>query len=139
MRRARGRKDPLAPLDESAVVSRALFETMNTVSSGHHLPSSEPLAGKRVVFVCAGEPWSIGKDVGAPSFYETLKGYCEAGAEVHFLTHNKSGVNNDAHAHAVEVELPGLVTHRFPLPTSERRRVGKGCVMPCRSRWSPYH
>src|SRR3546814_5398204 len=22
---------------------------------------------------------------------------------------------------------------------SEERRVGKGCVSPCRSRWSPYH
>src|SRR3546814_14763822 len=24
-------------------------------------------------------------------------------------------------------------------PRSEERRVGKGCVSPCRSRWSPYH
>src|SRR3546814_13225449 len=23
--------------------------------------------------------------------------------------------------------------------SSEERRVGKGCVSPCRSRWSPYH
>src|SRR3546814_15035368 len=27
-----------------------------------------------------------------------------------------------------------------PLPSrSEERRVGKECVSPCRSRWSPYH
>ena len=25
------------------------------------------------------------------------------------------------------------------LPRSEERRVGKECVQPCRSRWSPYH
>src|SRR3546814_20602694 len=24
-------------------------------------------------------------------------------------------------------------------PRSEERRVGKACVSPCRSRWSPYH
>src|SRR3546814_15076039 len=33
--------------------------------------------------------------------------------------------------------------HREPGPTSpgrsEERRVGKECVSPCRSRWSPYH
>src|SRR3546814_5078662 len=26
-----------------------------------------------------------------------------------------------------------------PFPRSEERRVGKECVSPCRSRWSPYH
>src|SRR3546814_19699698 len=28
----------------------------------------------------------------------------------------------------------GALVHR-----SDERRVGKGCVSPCRSRWSPYH
>ena len=28
---------------------------------------------------------------------------------------------------------------RQPLSRSEERRVGKECVQPCRSRWSPYH
>src|SRR3546814_6229195 len=27
----------------------------------------------------------------------------------------------------------------WKLPRSEERRVGKECVSPCRSRWSPYH
>src|SRR3546814_19095145 len=27
----------------------------------------------------------------------------------------------------------------FRRQRSEERRVGKGCVSPCRSRWSPYH
>src|SRR3546814_11549887 len=28
---------------------------------------------------------------------------------------------------------------RYAVPRSEERRVGKECVSPCRSRWSPYH
>src|SRR3546814_13991517 len=28
---------------------------------------------------------------------------------------------------------------RKTVPRSEERRVGKGCVSTCRSRWSPYH
>src|SRR3546814_12387966 len=28
---------------------------------------------------------------------------------------------------------------RRPIGRSEERRVGKACVSPCRSRWSPYH
>src|SRR3546814_18316884 len=31
-----------------------------------------------------------------------------------------------------------LFSHR-PVARSEERRVGKECVMTCRSRWSPYH
>ena len=27
----------------------------------------------------------------------------------------------------------------LPAPSSEERRVGKECIEPCRSRWSPYH
>src|SRR3546814_16654199 len=33
------------------------------------------------------------------------------------------------------VEYPG----RMQAERSEERRVGKACVSPCRSRWSPYH
>src|SRR3546814_4251952 len=35
---------------------------------------------------------------------------------------------------AGRVEFVGFVADR-----SEERRVGKECVSPCRSRWSPYH
>src|SRR3546814_17094414 len=28
---------------------------------------------------------------------------------------------------------------RLPFGSSEERRVGKGCVSTCRTRWSPYH
>src|SRR3546814_14674593 len=29
--------------------------------------------------------------------------------------------------------------HRYGRKRTEERRVGKECVSPCRSRWSPYH
>src|SRR3546814_13228397 len=37
--------------------------------------------------------------------------------------------------------LPAMLEIPEPLgePRSEERRVGKECVSPCRSRWSPYH
>src|SRR3546814_7583735 len=36
--------------------------------------------------------------------------------------------------------MPGLfVAVGLPVVRSEERRVGKECVSPCRSRWSPYH
>ena len=34
--------------------------------------------------------------------------------------------------------MAGLVA-TFVFLRSEERRVGKECVQPCRSRWSPYH
>ena len=43
------------------------------------------------------------------------------------------------------ISLGGIVTSRSirvagdELDRSEERRVGKECVQPCRSRWSPYH
>src|SRR3546814_17197990 len=41
------------------------------------------------------------------------------------------------------IDLAGhLRDHRDQLetlPRSEERRVGKECVRPCKSRWSPYH
>src|SRR3546814_12712531 len=32
-----------------------------------------------------------------------------------------------------------IACNRNPAVRSEERRVGKECVSPCRSRWSPYH
>ena len=43
---------------------------------------------------------------------------------------------------AADVGLPvpkPLDMAKFALKRSEERRVGKECVQPCRSRWSPYH
>src|SRR3546814_1310622 len=33
----------------------------------------------------------------------------------------------------------GTTRQNTPAPRSEERRVGKECVITCRSRWSPYH
>src|SRR3546814_15529737 len=35
--------------------------------------------------------------------------------------------------------LSVYLVSRSKAPRSEERRVGKGCVSTCRSRWSPYH
>src|SRR3546814_14029924 len=35
--------------------------------------------------------------------------------------------------------LIGPLAGAVIVPRSEERRVGKECVSPCRSRWSPYH
>src|SRR3546814_13195008 len=35
--------------------------------------------------------------------------------------------------------VPGAFTPACSAKRSEERRVGKGCVRTCRSRWSPYH
>src|SRR3546814_13628226 len=32
-----------------------------------------------------------------------------------------------------------LISRRKPAGRSEERRVGKRCVRPCRTRWTPYH
>ena len=40
----------------------------------------------------------------------------------------------------IELEKIGLrVKQQEPINRSEERRVGKECIPPCRSRWSPYH
>ena len=38
-----------------------------------------------------------------------------------------------------EVQVNAAVLTEAPDQSSEERRVGKECRMPCRSRWSPYH
>src|SRR3546814_18330125 len=39
----------------------------------------------------------------------------------------------------IAIPFPQRDVHLKTLPRSEARRVGKGCVSPCRSRWSPDH
>ena len=38
-----------------------------------------------------------------------------------------------------EAAIARVLGAAFPGHGSEERRVGKECVQPCRSRWSPYH
>src|SRR3546814_17474518 len=40
---------------------------------------------------------------------------------------------------AFECVAPSCQSERMSAIRSEERRVGKGCVSPCRSWWSPYH
>ena len=37
------------------------------------------------------------------------------------------------------LKLAGLTVPQRVLARSEERRVGKECMVQCRSRWSPYH
>ena len=59
--------------------------------------------------------------------------------------HEKEGDGDDAEQHANErgAASEDEGNHgAFPAATwrrSEERRVGKECIPPCRSRWSPYH
>ena len=39
----------------------------------------------------------------------------------------------------VDVESEDMLTGERRRTRSEERRVGKECIPPCRSRWSPYH
>ena len=39
----------------------------------------------------------------------------------------------------VQMEMTDETWHLVKSTRSEERRVGKECVQPCRSRWSPYH
>src|SRR3546814_11289213 len=56
---------------------------------------------------------------------------------------NGDPLNADSSGHVIALGDParledvieGLACHH----RSEERRVGKECVSPCRSRWSPYH
>src|SRR3546814_18252794 len=49
------------------------------------------------------------------------------------------GFSDDADLHACDVRPKGSGAHfTVCFDRSEERRVGKECVSPCRSRWSPY-
>src|SRR3546814_15590649 len=47
-------------------------------------------------------------------------------------------LNRDMNRHYPFSRLSGPATVLI-MPRSEGRRVGKECVLPCRSRWWPYH
>ena len=50
-----------------------------------------------------------------------------------------NNVEVEAHIPLHERAPPEQNAESGPLFRSEERRVGKECVQPCRSRWSPYH
>src|SRR3546814_4617776 len=53
---------------------------------------------------------------------------------VEIALHHRAGADHDAPDLARRNKAQCVVDQR-----SEERRVGKGCVSPCRSRWSPYN
>src|SRR3546814_15378154 len=55
-------------------------------------------------------------------------------AAVNIQNHGAYGFTGEHHAHLFVKRAPFLDRFR-----SEERRVGKECVITCRSRWSPYH
>ena len=71
-----------------------------------------------------------GCDVLGPELEETRRAADAAGARA-------GGAAIPARAAIVDVRSPDAV--RDFVARSEERRVGKECVQPCRSRWSPYH
>src|SRR3546814_15253283 len=53
------------------------------------------------------------------------------------LGHHAVSINGrEAHASMLD---PGWTDYRQTVLRSEESRVGKGCVRPCKSWWSPYH
>ncbi len=80
------------------------------------ISTNADLRGRTIVFLSFLEPWSLGKNIGAPSFFETLRGYCAAGATVHYVTHTKPGSGTVDHSIQVETDFPNLTVHRFDLP-----------------------
>src|SRR3546814_14611411 len=61
----------------------------------------------------------------------------DLGRHIVLVNVRRAGVSEDDRHHFL-VEPPFLdQLHRWD--RSEERRVGKECVSPCRSRWSPYH
>ena len=80
----------------------------------------------------------------------------KAGASLALLGRNGTGKTTlidtlvgVAQRHAGRITLQGRDIHHLPAHQraaagigwvrSEERRVGKECIPPCRSRWSPYH
>src|SRR3546814_8233428 len=65
-----------------------------------------------------------------------MSGVAEA-ANITYLTMQVRAGERDVRAMVVGI-MPGRLG-ATPGWRSEERRVGKECVSPCRSRWSPYH
>jgi len=71
------------------------------------------MMNKKILIISALEPWSMQNNVGAPSLYETLKGYSKGGYEITYLTFSKKEkVKNISHAHNIDLELSNLRTLR---------------------------
>src|SRR3546814_13484995 len=73
-----------------------------------------------------------------------LQGYGIAAAQVNMqlrqLNANQAGGRAEVAGAEQSMRVLGNAQSAYALgQRSEERRVGKECVSPCRSRWSPYH
>ena len=57
------------------------------------------------------EPWSMGPERGAPSLYETIRGYASAGWHVHYLTAQKRSVGGGSHEQNIDIKIPDVSVH----------------------------
>jgi hypothetical protein len=71
---------------------------------------------KTLLLISFLEPWSMGSGMGAPSLYETMVGYVEAGWHIHYLTAAKRPLGGGSHEQDIAVDIEGVTTHRFNLP-----------------------
>src|SRR3546814_13493887 len=88
--------------------------------------------------VCSSDLF-LSPDISRP-VSETGGGIVEVNAAPGFRMHLEpsSGPPRDVAAPVIDALFPPGRRSRIPI-RSEERRVGKECVSPCRSRWSPYH
>ena len=79
-------------------------------------------------------PFPILPDV-ISNIYIMSRAWCEANQATRPVDRRK-GIENAA---SFKANGTGAFQLKERQPRSEERRVGKECVQPCRSRWSPYH
>ena len=75
---------------------------------------------RQLLLVSFIEPWSLASGVGAPSLYETLKGYVEAGWRVTFVTSEKRHLQGGGHEENIDTGLPSIDVIRFRIPEIQR-------------------
>jgi len=59
----------------------------------------------------------MGSGVGAPSLFEMMRGYTQAGWHIHYVTASKRALGGGSHEQDIGVTLEGVTVHRFDLPT----------------------
>src|SRR3546814_12390786 len=93
--------------------------------------SAAASGGALAIFFCHGFAFAI---------YGVLLGALEFGRWLHARERTVGGLGRTAALLAAQAVIPVVLFLRMPTSSrSDERRVGKGCVSTCRSRWSPLH
>ena len=71
---------------------------------------------KTLLLVSFLEPWSMGHDAGAPSLYETIRGFAENGWQIHYLTAEKYALSGGSHEKEIFLDIAAVSVHRFHFP-----------------------